>query len=134
LYGNGQTTLPESWIDASVASELEPDKFEWETTKPEYLTPFEKGMRDIALVDNRVKEGVTAAMPEAMQEFNKQFTGLNESISQVAAMVQGGITMQQQYAQMQHFMTKVLDEMQAVRKELLEVKRENEELKRRSTG
>ena len=85
----------------------------------------------IATIDKTIDTHIQAAIPEAMAEFNKQFTGLNESINQVVAMVQGGITMQQQYQQMQNFMTRVLDEVQAVRKELADVKRENEELKKR---
>ena len=130
-FATGQTTLAETWIDSSVASEVEPDKSEWEGTNRNLMTELEQGMYKIATIDKTIDTHIQAAIPEAMAEFNKQFTGLNESINQVVAMVQGGITMQQQYQQMQNFMTRVLDEVQAVRKELADVKRENEELKKR---
>jgi hypothetical protein len=47
---------------------------------------------------------------------------LNANILQVQAMLQGGITISQQYEQMVNFMTKVLAEMGEMRKENAELK------------
>lgn len=48
---------------------------------------------------------------------------LNTEVSQVKAMIQGGITMQQQYEQMVNLLTKTLTEMSEMRKELMELRR-----------
>jgi hypothetical protein len=44
--------------------------------------------------------GVTAAMPEAMQEFNKQFGDLSSEVHQVMAYVQSGQSFQNQLNQL----------------------------------
>jgi hypothetical protein len=130
-FATGQTTLAETWIDASVASEVEPDKLEWETVNPALATEMEIGMAKIATIDKHIQAGVTAAMPEAMAAFTEQFGGLNENIIKVKAMLQGSITLQQKEDNMMKFMSTVLNEMAMIRKELSDVKRENEELKKK---
>ena len=52
-----------------------------------------------------------------------KMAGMPDQLNQVAAMVQGGITMNQQYEQMINFMTKALTEMSEMRKELAELRK-----------
>jgi hypothetical protein len=62
------------------------------------------------------------AMPEAMREINEKLNPLSANVLQVQAILQGGISISTQYEQMLNFMTKVLTEMQEMRKENAELK------------
>lgn len=61
-----------------------------------------------------------AGMPDLLKA---TISPISEQINRVEAMVNGGITQQQQYHQMINFMTKALDEMAAMRKELEELRK-----------
>lgn len=122
-----QTTFDNTWID-STAPGIKPNQLSYETDDPKRATELEQAILKVALIEKNlpkaVQSEVQTIIPEAMKGFNQQFGEVNEGISQLMAMTQGGITMQQQYQQMQNFMVKVLDE-------IAEVRKENQELKKR---
>lgn len=80
-----------------------PGTGEWETNFAEHARPVEVLL---GMAPQLVK---LAEMPT--------------QVSQLTAMVQGGITVQQQYQQMINFMTKALTEMTEMRKELVELRK-----------
>ena len=103
-------TTPHWWIDRSQESELGPGHPELETDIPESMTRL----------DGLIK--MSEALPTAMKEITDKLNPMSTSLLQVMAMMQGGITISQQYEQMVNFMTKALDEMAAIRKENAELK------------
>jgi predicted transcriptional regulator len=116
-YAQTETSLPDKWIDKSVQKELGEGYAELEcfTSK---ATPLEKGV----MAMEHLPETIKAAMPEAMKEITDKLVPMNSSIVRVEAMLQGGITISQQYEQMVNFMTRALDEMAEIRKENAELK------------
>jgi hypothetical protein len=102
----------EWWIDRSQEAELGPGHPELETTNKEGMTRLDNLIKVSEQVD-------LVALPEM---FRGMIDPLNQNVLKVEAMLQGGITMSQQYTQMVNFMTKVMDEMAELRKESLELK------------
>lgn len=100
------TDMPGWWIDKSPEETLGPNIREIETDIPDQATALERGIRQIQ------------CMPEAMKTINEKLDPMNQNIIRVEAMLQGGITLSQQYTNMVNFMTKALDEMAAMREEL----------------
>jgi hypothetical protein len=100
-------TLDRWWIDKSVESEVGPGKVELETDLPEGMTRLDHLIK--------ISENPT-------EMFKSVIDPLNANVLQVQAMLQGGITISQQYEQMVNFMTKVLAEMGEMRKENAELK------------
>jgi len=108
-------TVPGWWIDQSDTGEM--SYAEAETDIPEGMSRLD---RTIKLSE---KIETLEALPEAMKEINEKLNPMNTNILQVQAMMQGGITISQQYEQMVNFMTKALDEMAAIRRENAELKK-----------
>ena len=98
-------TTPGWWGDRSEGSELE--------------TAKKGGMSRLDTLIQVSEQVDLVALPEM---FKGMIDPLNQSVSQVAAMMQGGITISQQYEQMLNFMTKVISEMAEMRKENAELK------------
>ena len=117
-FATGQTTLRDTWIDSSVKSEVEPDKLEWETVNPVLATEMEIGMSKIATIDRHIQAGVTAALPEAMQEFNKQFGDLTSEVHQVMAYVQSGQSFQNQLNQLTLLVAQLIKQNHELQDEL----------------
>jgi DNA-binding transcriptional regulator GbsR (MarR family) len=103
------------WIDKSETKEM--SYAEAETDIPEGMSRLD---RTIKLSE---KIETLEALPEAMKEINAKLNPMNTNILQVQALMQGGITISQQYEQMVNFMTKALDEMAAIRRENAELKK-----------
>lgn len=108
-------TKKDWWIDRSQEAELGPGHPELETDKPENMTRLDNLIQVSEQVD-------LTTIPTAMKEINEKLNPLSSNVSQAVAMLQGGITISQQYEQMLNFMTKVLDEMAMMRKENAELK------------
>lgn len=124
-----QVQLEGVWIDNSPEGQGRQNVGDIETRNPIVANNVDKGLRNAMNIDTIVKREIGAAMPQALKEFNRSLEPMNENISQVMAMVQGGITMTQQYQQMQNFMTKVLDEIQSVRNENADLKKQMQSMK-----
>lgn len=105
--------IPGWWIDRSDMRET--GKPEVESDIPENYSRLDQLIKVSEQVD-------LTAMPTAMKEINEKLNPLSQNVLQVQAMLQGGITISQQYEQMLNFMTKVLDEMAQMRKENAELK------------
>jgi DNA-binding MarR family transcriptional regulator len=120
----GQSQLEGIYIDTSPEGQGRQNAGDIETRNPVLANSVDKGLRNAMNIDTIVKREIGAAMPQAMIAFNKALDPIYENVNQVMAMVQGGITMQRQYQQMQNFMTKVLDEIQSVRMENAELKKQ----------
>ena len=101
-------TKDEWWIDHSQ-KEVAPDEYELETMDEKSGT----------LLDQTI---------QFSQQFPQMLNPLQQDISAVKAMVQGGITMNQQYEQMINFMTKALNEMAAMRQEIRELRNANRQI------
>ena len=109
---DGTTSIPGTWVDKSVEKELGPGWKEFECWENHPISsPLEAGV--IA----------AAKIPDALAAFNEKLNPINESVLRVEALIQGGTTLQQQYNQMIHLITKTLDEMAEIRKENAELKR-----------
>jgi predicted transcriptional regulator len=121
-YANAGSTQPESWQDASPQNHGEPDRVEFETTDKAKATALDLAIDRVLGVDEIIKDGIRLALPESMKQFEKSVAPTLESIIRVEAMLQGGITISQQYHQMVNFMTSVMEEMAALRKETAELK------------
>ena len=94
------------WADRSTVKETGPGTFELEMFEDDpILTPVETAFK------------MVADLPAGLAEFNKALGPIQANTTQVLAMLQGGINMSQQYEQMLGFMTKVLNEMAAIREE-----------------
>jgi len=102
-------------IDKSPEKELGAGNSEAETEQLENMTRLGRGIQIIETIQ-----------PEAFKDLGK-IGAMSDSVVRVEAMLQGGITLSQQYEQMVHFMTSALDEMAAIRVE-------NAELKKRLSG
>jgi len=107
--------LPGLWMDKSTEKELGPGfaEVEGHMDNP-VLTDAEECL--IAARDLR------ATLPAAMQEINDKLNVSQRDVLRVEALIQGGITQQQQYHQMINFMTKALDTMAALQAEVRELK------------
>jgi DNA-binding MarR family transcriptional regulator len=105
-------TKPGWRVDKSTEAELGPGTFELESEDKKAITRLDKLIEVSEKVD-------IVALPEM---FRGMIDPLNQNIVQVQAMMQGGITISAQYEQMLNFMTKVLSEMQEMRKENAELK------------
>ncbi len=103
--------LPDWWKDKSVEKELGPGYTEAESDNPAEYTQLESGIMTLQI------------LPEAMQEFNKKLDAITEQGSQSAAMLQGSITTAQQNDNILKFLSKIMDEMQAIRNENAELKK-----------
>lgn len=115
--------LPGLWVDNSVEKELGPGFFELEGhIDNKALTAAEQGLIAASDIRDNLPGMIRAAMPDAIRQLNEKLDPLQENVLRVEAMLQGGITIQQQYNQMVNFMTKALDEMAAIRKENAELK------------
>lgn len=123
----GQTQLEDLTIDTSPKGQGRPRAGDIETRNPIVANRVDQGLRKAMNIDSIVKKEIGEAIPEALKEFQKSLDPISQNVSQVMAMVQGGITISQQYEQMVNFMTKVLDELQ-------ENRRENAELKKKMEG
>jgi len=102
----------EWWIDRSQESELGPGHPELETDNPDNMTRL----------DRLIKVSEQVDLTQLPEMFKGMIDPLNQQVGQAVAMLQGGITISQQYEQMLNFMTKVLDEMSQIRKENAELK------------
>jgi predicted transcriptional regulator len=102
----------EWWIDRSQEAELGPGHPELETTNKEGMTRLDNLIKVSEQVD-------LVALPEM---FKGMIDPLNQNVLQVQAMMQGGITISQQYEKMLNFMTHVMNEMAEMRKENAELK------------
>jgi hypothetical protein len=100
------------WIDRSQEAELGPGHPELETDQPDGMTRL----------DNLIKVSEQVDLVKLPEMFKDIVNPIAANVLQVQAMVQGGIGISQQYEQMLNFMTKVLEEMQEIRKENAELK------------
>jgi hypothetical protein len=121
-YANAGSSQPETWQDASPQKHGEPDRVEFETTDQAKATALDLAIDRVLEVDEVVKDGIRLALPEAMKQFEKSVAPTLESIIRVESLLQGGITITQQYHQMVNFMTKTLEEVAALRRETAELK------------
>jgi DNA-binding MarR family transcriptional regulator len=119
---DGDTTIPGTWVDKSVEKELGPGWKEFECWENHPISsPLEAGV--IA----------AAKIPDALAEFDKKLNPLGASISNVEAMLQGGIPLDLQYKQMVNFMTNAMDRINKVegylQDRITELEKENRALK-----
>jgi hypothetical protein len=105
-------TKKDWWIDHSQEAELGPGHPELETDDKEGMTRL----------DNLIQVSEQMDLVKLPEMFKGMIDPLNQRVIQVQAMMQGGITISQQYEQMVNFMTKALDEMAAIRRENAELK------------
>src|SRR5512137_1743374 len=100
------------WIDRSQEAELG-------AGHPELETDLLGGMTRL---DNLIKVSEQVDLVKLPEMFKDIVNPIAANVLQVQAMVQGGIGISQQYEQMLNFMTKVLEEMQEIRRENAELK------------
>jgi predicted transcriptional regulator len=105
-------TKPGWRVDKSTEAELGPGTFELESEDKKSITRLDKLIEVSEKID-------IVALPEM---FKGMIDPLNQNIVQVQAMMQGGITISQQYEKMLNFMTHVMNEMAEMRKENAELK------------
>ena len=102
--GDKTTTIPGTWIDKSV-SEVQPGFGEYETDRPELMTPLEQSIFKVLSFEDRT-------LPTALQQFNKSLSPLDEKVSSLMAMFQAGMTTQQVLNQTVAVLGRVLDRME----------------------
>lgn len=124
MVRNGQQSQLEGvYVDNSPEGQGKETVGDIEMRDPIKANSVDQGLRNAMNIDKIVRKEIGQALPEAMKEFNRALDPIYESQNQVMAMIQGGITMQQQYQQMQNFMTKVLDEVATLRQENAEFRK-----------
>jgi DNA-binding MarR family transcriptional regulator len=102
----------EWWIDRSQEAELGPGHPELETTNKDGMTRL----------DNLIKVSEQVDLIKLPEMFKDIVNPIAANVLQVQAMMQGGITISQQYEKMLNFMTHVMNEMAEMRKENAELK------------
>lgn len=112
LDNGGNVGYADYWVDKSVEKELGPGHCEAETAEPENMTRLGRGIQMIETIE-----------PEAFKEIAK-VGGLSDSIIRVEAMLQGSITTAMQNDNILKFLSKIMDEMQAIRLENAELKKQ----------
>jgi len=100
------------WIDRSQEAELGPGHPELETDQPDGMTRL----------DNLIKVSEQVDLTKLPEMFQNIVNPIAANVLQVQAMMQGGITISQQYEKMLNFMTHVMNEMAEMRKENAELK------------
>lgn len=124
MVRNGQQSQLEGiYVDNSPEGQGNVAVGDIEMRDPLKANSVDRGLRNAMNIDKIVRKEIGAALPEAMKEFNRALDPIHESQSQVMAMIQGGITIQQQYNQMVNFMTNALNEMSAMRQEIEELRK-----------
>lgn len=127
-------------VDMSPKNHGRPENGDIETQDPTLAEKVDRGLRNAlnldTIIPSLVRDAVEVALPFAIQQamdtsipaFNTEVTKVidptDAKVDRVAAMIQGNVTIQQQYNQMVNYMTKALDEMAAIRKENAELKKE----------
>lgn len=116
---NGQQSqIPGVYFDNSPEGQGKPNVSDAETRDPVLANRVDQGLMAAINIDKIVRTEIGKALPEAMRVFNEKLEPINQNVIRANAMLQGGITMSQQYENMVNFMTKALDEMAETRKEL----------------
>ena len=99
-----------------------------ETKNPVLANKVDLGLRNAIDLKGIVQREIGSAMPKAMDEFNKALDPLTGNLMRIEALIQGGTTIQNQYQQMIHLLTRTLDEMALIREENANLKKKMETL------
>jgi hypothetical protein len=117
-FSHPQTTMKDWWDDNSPEGELGPGMGELETKIKSDATEVERGIRDVITIKRELPSLIQTAMPEAMQEFNKQFGDLSSEVHQVMAYVQSGQSFQNQLNQLTLLVAQLIKQNHELQDEL----------------
>jgi hypothetical protein len=124
MVRNGQQSQLEGvYVDNSPEGQGKEKVGDIEMRDPVRANRVDRGLLNAINIDKIVRKEIGQALPEAMKAFNDALDPINQNVIRANAMLQGGITISQQYENMLNFMTKVLDEMQSLRQENAEFRK-----------